>query len=314
MELRHLVSTLFLLSLTIVCCSHFCYGMDDGMLSHDQSPCVEQEQDCTEEISDEPALLRDIPTQYTTRTRRRQTKGYIGQAIGGIVSGALKDIFVLNKNLFTWNTFKVASTAFPIFVGARMIDEKLQRCFYDQSCHKNINQMPAWCHDVAKASIALPIVLLGLDGLFSRDDDRRWTGQVLLVGIPFVIWTKKLVKQMQFEACLRPWNENFSCKERSFGGFPSGHMAQALYMAVLYGTRYGPRFAVPLGLLATFLGVTFVSCNRHYLSQIVAGGTFGTIYALAASKLVDMKLTEKVKLGLGVDEAGRPNFSMKVSF
>ena len=252
--------------------------------------------------------------EYTTRVRRRQKKGYVGQAIGETISGAVKDIFVLHKNLFTWSSFKVVTTAFPFFVAARMIDEKLQNCFYDKSCHKNINQMPSWCHDVAKVSIAAPIVLLGLDGLLSRDNDRRWTAQILLVGMPFVIWTKKLVKQMEFQDCLRPWNEKFSCKERSFGGFPSGHMAQALYMAVLYGMRYGPRYAVPLSAMATFIGVTFITCNRHYLSQILAGSAFGTIYALAASKLVDMKLTKNVKLGLAVDHEGRPKFSVGVSF
>ncbi len=266
-----------------------------------------------EMVENETPLL-DIPQEYTTRSRKRQKKGYVGQAIGETITDAFKDVFILHKNLFTWNTFKIVSTAFPLFVGARMIDEKLQRCFYDKSCHENINQMPSWCHNIAKASIALPIVMLGVDAFFSKDDDRRWTAQILLIGMPFVIWTKKLVKQMRFEACLRPWHQNFSCENRSFGGFPSGHMAQALYMAVLYGSRYGPRFAVPLGLLATFVGVTFVTCNRHYTSQIIAGAAFGTIYALAASKLVDMKLTNRVNLGIGVDEGGRPNFSVGVSW
>ena len=265
-------------------------------------------------VDEMPAAEADSLQEYTWRRRVRQKRGYVGQAIGDTISGALKDIFILNKNLFTWNTFKVVSSAFPLFVGARMIDEKLQRCFYDGSCHKNINQLPSWCHDVAKASIAIPIVFLGIDAFFSKDDERRWTGQILLVGMPFVIWTKKLIKKMKFDACLRPWNEHFSKENRSFGGFPSGHMAQALYMAVLYGSRYGPRYAVPLGLLATFIGVTFVTCNRHYLSQVVAGSAFGSIYALAASKLVEKKLTDTVNLGLQVDHAGRPNFSVGVSW
>jgi hypothetical protein len=270
--------------------------------------------DVVNDVDDEsPPLLNGIPAEYTTRKRRRQ-KGYVGQAFGEAISSAFKDVFVLQKNLFTWNSFKVITSVFPLFVGARMIDEKLQRCFYDSSCHKNINQMPSWCHEVAKASIALPIIMLGVDAFFSKDDDRRWTAQILLLGMPFVIWTKKLIKQMKFDGCLRPWNEHFSCENRSFGGFPSGHMAQALYMAVLYGSRYGPRFAVPLGCLAAFIGVTFVSCNRHYISQVVAGGAFGTIYALAASKLVDMKLTERIKLRLGTDLEGHPQFSVGVSW
>ncbi len=260
----------------------------------------------------EQTRKREFPYEYTNRIRKRRKKGRASQVLGEIASSVFQDILVLHKNLFTWNTFKIVSTVFPLFVGARMLDEKLQRCFYDASCHRNINQMPSWCHDVAKVSIALPIVLLGSDALFAKDDDRRWTGQIFLLGIPFVIWTKKLVKQMKFEACLRPWHERFSCEDRSFGGFPSGHMAQALYMAVLYGTRYGPRYALPLGLLASFIGVTFVTCNRHYFSQVIAGSAFGTIYALAASKLVDTKLADKVNLGLGVDEVGNPTLSLSM--
>ncbi len=262
----------------------------------------------------EESSLLNAPAEYTTRTRRRNAQSYVGQAIVEAVTSAAHDVLVLNKNLFTWNTFKVLCSAFPVFVGTRMIDEKLQRCFYDGSCHKNINQLPSWCHEVAKASIGLPIVMLGIDAFFSRNDDRRWTAQILLLGMPFVIWTKTLIKKMKFDGCLRPWNEKFSCEQRSFGGFPSGHMAQALYMTVLYGKRYGPAFAIPLGLLASFIGVTFVSCNRHYISQVIAGAAFGSIYALAASKLVDEKLANRINLEVGVDDQGRPNFSVGLSW
>ena len=127
--------------------------------------------------------------------------------------------------------------------------------------------------------------------------------------MPFVIWTKKLVKKLRFECFRRPWHEAFSCEERSYGGFPSGHMAQALYMAVLYGTRYGPAYAVPLGIMSTAIGVTFVTCNRHYLSQIIGGAAFGTLYALAANKVVESNMKDTVKLGLKVDNYGRPSFS-----
>ena len=255
-------------------------------------------------------LVRPKCTPQLTRRRNNHT---VGRAFGEIVSGAVKDVLVLHKNLFTWNSFKVITAMFPIFIGARMIDEKLQRCFYDPRTGKNINQPPDWCHNVAKTSIGVPLVVLGLDAFLAKDNDKRWTGQIMLLGMPFVIWTKKLVKQMKFDACLRPWHEKLTCgDERSFGGFPSGHMAQALYMAVLYGSRYGPRYALPLGTLAAFIGTTFVACNRHYVSQIVAGGVFGTIYALAASKLVDQKLADTVKLGISVDEVGHPTFSAKL--
>ena len=170
--------------------------------------------------------------------------------------------------------------------------------------------MPGWCQTASKASIGIPILLLGSDFFFSKDQDKRYTSQILLLGMPFVIWGKKVIKMMKFEDCRRPWNENFSCDERSYGGFPSGHTAQASYMAVLYGLRYGPRYAAPLGALTAFIGVNFVSCNRHYLSQVIGGAAFGTLYALAANQLVSRKMTNDIKLSMKVDGDGKPTFGM----
>ncbi len=252
----------------------------------------------------------EVVGEYTPLKQPKKKYANVGYALSDMVSNALYDILILHKNIFTWNTLKVASTVFPLYAGARMFDERLQNWFYNSRWHKNINQMPGWCHDLSKYSIALPIFLLGSDALFSGDDEKRWTGQILLLGLPFVIWTKMWVKKIDFDASLRPWNEHFSCVKRSYGGFPSGHMAQALYMAVLYGSRYGAHYAVPLGLVAAFLSINFLTCNRHYASQLVAGGGFGTIYALAASKLVDSKMADKVQMNVTLDDHGRPAFSL----
>lgn len=227
----------------------------------------------------------------------------------------LKDIYMLHANLFSLETFKIIVSLFPFFITTRMIDESVHRKFYDSICHKNINQMPSWCHDVAKWSISIPIVLLGAQVFLSRDDEMRITSRIFLLGVPFVIWTKNLLKKAKFDACLRPWNEKFSCRERVLGGFPSGHMAEAVYTAVLYGMRYGPKFAIPLSVIAAIVGVTFVVCNRHYVSQIIGGIGFGSIYAVAANKLIDNKLREKnIQLSMQVNDWGGPAISLSCAF
>lgn len=249
-------------------------------------------------------------TEKELRPRKKKTYANVGWALSDAISHAFYNVFYLHTNIFRWDTLKVASTMFPIYVGARMIDERLQNWFYNSRVHKNINQMPKWCHDFAKYSIALPIFLLGMDALVSGNHDKRITGQVMLMGLPFVIWTKMWVKKIEFNASFRPWNEKFSCKKRAYGGFPSGHMAQAFYMAMLYGTRYGPNYGIPLGMVATFLGINFLTCNRHYASQLIAGAGFGTIYAFAASKLVDTRLADTIEMGIAMDEHGAPAFSL----
>lgn len=249
-------------------------------------------------------------TEKHLKPRKKKTYANVGWALSDAIRHAFYNVFWLHVNIFTWDTLKVASTMFPIYVGSRMFDERLQNWFYNSRFHKNINQMPRWCHDLAKYSIALPIFMLGMDALVSGNNDRRITGQVMLMGLPFVIWTKMWVKKIEFNASFRPWNEKFSRKKRAYGGFPSGHMAQAFYMAMLYGTRYGANFGIPLGIVATFLGLNFLTCNRHYASQLIAGAGFGTIYALAASKLVDSRLAENMEMGIAMDERGAPAFSL----
>lgn len=229
------------------------------------------------------------------------------------ISNLFQDALELHKNLFTWDTLKIAATVFPVFVGTRMIDERFQNCFYNKENHKNIYYLPKQCHDFAQWSISIPIIVLGSQAFFGTTEDMRETSRVFLLGLPFVFWTKTLVKKMQFEANMRPWNENFDYTKRSNGGFPSGHMAEATYTALLYGLKFGPKFAIPLGAMATFIGVSFVACNRHYISQIIAGAGLGAIYGLAAYKLANSRIKEDLKLGFKICRGG-PALSASYTF
>lgn len=227
-----------------------------------------------------------------------------------------KDIFLLHDNLISWDSFKIFTITFPIFIGARMIDEKLQNCFFNRSSRKNRNSPPQWCHDLAQWSIGVPIILLSSQAFFSRDEEFRTTSQVFLLGLPFVFFAKKLVKKLDFDLCKRPFHEKLAHSQRSMGGFPSGHLAEATYTAVLYGMRYGPSMALPLGALATFVSLVFLTCNRHYLSQLIAGAGFGAAYAVAGNKLIDSKLGKNNDLALNffVDERSRPTMSIACNF
>lgn len=208
------------------------------------------------------------------------------------IGEACWDVVRLNANLISWDSYRLLATFFPPFVVTRMIDEPLQSCFYHPCNHKNVNQLPHWAHRVAQWSIGVPIVVLGTQAFISSDYELAQTSYAYLLGLPFVIWTKELIKKIPFTANLRPWNEYFGRCQRSYGGFPSGHMAEATYVAVLFGKRFGPRYGVPLGILAGGLAAAFLSCNRHYLSQLLAGAATGTIYAFAADKLVDDRLKD----------------------
>jgi hypothetical protein len=246
--------------------------------------------------------------------RHKRRKPDLGPKFDDMLTDIWRNAIDLNKNLFSWDTFKIFVTAFPFFIGTRMFDEKLQNCFYNGRYHKNRNQMPPWVHDMAQYSIALPIIFLGSRAFLSEDSDQRQAAQIYLTGMPFVIFTKDLIKKLDCDICYRPWHEKFSWKKRSCGGFPSGHMAEAAYSATLYGIRYGYRYAVPLGALAAFLGVTFLTSNRHYVSQLVAGACLGATYAVAANKLIDTRLQERFELTMARLSGGGPALQMTYRF
>lgn len=226
----------------------------------------------------------------------------------------LHDASYIIKNIFLWDTYSVIVGAFPLYIAGCMEDDDLQYYFYDKMHHKNINQLPSWCHTVADASTVVPMVILGSCAFFSHDTDLCTTSRVFAVGIPLILLGKDLIKQIKVDIGLRPWNEYFDCKKRSYGGFPSGHMAELIYATVLYGKRFGARFAVPLGALSASVAGIFISCNRHYLSQLIAGAAWGAIFALASDKVVESNLSQSLKIGFNVTRQGNPALHISYSF
>lgn len=234
----------------------------------------------------------------------------------GFFQGIIMDAFRLHWQLLSWDSYKIVTSIFPFYAAGRMIDERLQNCFYCEKHHSNVNQLPDSCHEIARFIIGVPIFALGSFIFLSDDEDLRQTSRMMLIGYPFVLQMKQLFKKMKTDECLRPWHEDFSNKKRSLGGFPSGHMAEITYMTVLYGMRFGMKYAIPLGTIAVFIAAVFINCNRHYASQIVAGVGVGSAYALAASKVVDAKLfkNKDISVGLDVDSRGAPAFKISYRF
>lgn len=246
---------------------------------------------------EKPATLQESLDQNVKKKRDWKIKNcFLAQAV--------KDIVYLNRYVFDWDTIKIISSIFPGYILLRMFDEDIQNSFYhghcQNECHKDVHQVPKWCVKMAQYSIALPIVVM-FGSLFVGNHELRTTSWIFLLGMPFVIFGKDVFKTIRFDAAKRPWREKFCSKERAYGGFPSGHMAESTYMTLLYGWRYGVRAAGPLAVATTFLGITFINCNRHYPSQIVAGAGIGAIFALAANKVIESKLAQEHNIDLGID-------------
>lgn len=230
--------------------------------------------------------------------------------LGEIIVDALR----LQRNLFTLDSAKILTAITPFYLTTRMMDEDIQSNFYDCAAHKNIHQFPKACHHIAQKGIGVPMVALSSLALFAKDEDLRLTARIFAIGLPFVQSGKDLIKKIDTKACLRPWHEEFNHKHRSLGGFPSGHMANVTYMTALFGMRHGWKFGVPLGCFAAFVFADFLNCNRHYFSQLVAGAGLGLLYAFAANKVVEKKLSERLEIAMVSTERGDPGIKMVYHF
>ncbi|WP_394951375.1 phosphatase PAP2 family protein [uncultured Helicobacter sp.] len=72
----------------------------------------------------------------------------------------------------------------------------------------------------------------------------------------------------------------------SYDGFPSGHTSFAFSAVGFAHKRYGWKFSVPLGVLATLTGASRVYAQRHTTEQVLAGAALGFFVSYAfASKL-----------------------------
>lgn len=225
----------------------------------------------------------------------------IVHAAGYFLGEIVIDILSVQRYLFSLDTVKILTGFTPFYLIARRLDDDIQSRFYDPCTHKNVNQFPSSCHTVAKVGVGIPMAGLSSLAIFGWNPDIRMTGRIFALTIPFVHWTKDLIKTLEAKPCLRPWHEDFSCEKRSPGGFPSGHMANITFAAALFGMRYGLAWGVPLGLFATFVFADFINCNRHYFSQLLAGSAFGLIYAFAANKVIEKKLHEQFSFSCGVN-------------
>jgi len=243
-----------------------------------------------------------------------RTRDSAGDKIAGFITELVNDAARINVNLFSLTSVKILTAFTPLYVASRMVDEKLQCNFHDITYHKNINQFPKSCHQIARYGVGIPMVALSSLAIFASDEDLRLTARMFALGLPFVQSGKDIIKNLKCNACLRPWHQDFSIEKRSSGGFPSGHTANVVFMATLFGMRHGLKWGIPLGLFGVFVMVDFINCNRHYLSQIVAGAGLGLLFAFAASTVVDQKLSESWCIAPDVDSGGAPVIKLTYAF
>jgi hypothetical protein len=112
-----------------------------------------------------------------------------------IVANAFRDAIRLNLNLISTESFIVIASTLPVYLGARLADDHIQCHFFSHRNHKNINQMPKWCHELVRFGVGVPIVIFGSQLFLSNDPEWQEAAWMLFLGIPFVIFGKDIIKK-----------------------------------------------------------------------------------------------------------------------
>lgn len=197
------------------------------------------------------------------------------------------DFWTFQKNIFTPKSVGIFVQFIPLYTVARIFDKPLHKKFYCFKHHTNRHQMPNALYHSLEATLAISIASLMSLSFLGHDSHRMRTAQLYTLTMPCLWILKTILKQIPFKGALRPPNGCFRrCKY--YGGFPSGHMFEMSYTAALFATQLGPKYGVPLGILAGLIGLDFMNCNRHYLSQLVAGAGLGLIFASAANRALNI--------------------------
>ena len=76
--------------------------------------------------------------------------------------------------------------------------------------------------------------------------------------------------------------------------FPSGHAAASFTGAAFYHFRYNWKIALPVYLIAGYVGWTRVYSRRHYWSDVFAGAAIGTLSSFLFTRQYKKKMNGSV--------------------
>jgi membrane-associated phospholipid phosphatase len=228
----------------------------------------------------------------------------------------ISDMVYFNKYLFlTADTYKILMLSSPFYMAGRAADKPTHEYFYNKTNHRNIHQIaPVFKYSVDPLMAVAFTTLISLQFLPPLDEHTRKVSEVFLAALPFLSLYKDVLKTLHFKGALRPRNQCFSAFRTYYGGFPSGHMWEATFMAYLFGAELGIDYAIPLSAFATLVAIQSVAINRHTVSQVVAGTALGLVFGVASQKVVHRSLHRDSSCGILVNKSGGITFTFEKTF
>lgn len=100
----------------------------------------------------------------------------------------------------------------------------------------------------------------------------------------------------------------------SFDGFPSGHTSVAFSSVGFAQKRYGWKWSVPLGLLASAGGISRIYAEKHTITQVIAGATLGFLASYLLASPYEKNSALSVWVGHSLDNTPTYNISYTARF
>lgn len=79
----------------------------------------------------------------------------------------------------------------------------------------------------------------------------------------------------------RPDGDN----SRFNSSFPSGHVSASFALATTFDSMYGHKVGLPLYAFSSFVGLSRISENKHFLSDVLFGAALGTAVARGVARI-----------------------------
>ncbi len=86
--------------------------------------------------------------------------------------------------------------------------------------------------------------------------------------------------------------------------FPSGHTSNSFMWATVLSHYYGKKAAIPAYAVAAYVGASRLKTRKHYLTDIIAGATFGYIVGRTVTKGAEKSRNRRFNWGVTVPPGG----------
>ena len=215
------------------------------------------------------------PTSTTTEQGQSATGKAAVPTLGTYVKEYVPNVVGGTKRIFYRDNLSVALIGVGLTGLALTVDQEVKEYFQDRKPLEHVENIGDKIGN-GYFEVGVGLALLGTGELIN-DKKLADTGAVNLEALLISgVATEVLKLAVKRE---RPNNGNHN-------SFPSGHATMTATMAASISEMYDwdLRLAIPLYLTTAFVGATRIQADEHWLSDVIAGITLGTLVGASVAK------------------------------